>query len=211
MKKIFVGFPVLTGQVDVRFMDALLNTIRAGLKLDLDISPYFVTDDAIIQRVRNDIFHTAYKSGIQTCIFLDSDIVWKPEDLFKLLNGPGVVGATYRKKVDEEVYVGIDKKSIIADKYIETYNMGMGFVKIEREALVIIYENSPKYYDVKDNEIKRAIFQVEFDEQNGMISEDIHMFKKMKRFGIRVYCDTTIDLGHIGRKIYQSNLKEYFK
>jgi hypothetical protein len=213
MKKVLIAFPVLTGQVDVRFLDALLNTTRAGLEKGIDFCPYFVTDDALVQRVRNDIIHAAYNSKMDDCIFLDSDIVWTPDDVFKLLLNPfPVVGASYRKKSDDEViYVGISSNKIerkYNDTLLITDSLGFGFIKLNKEALVPLYENSPLYFDSKSGEMKRAVFQVEFSDL-GIISEDVYCIRKLKELGFDTYIDTTIDIQHIGRKMYGGSLKEY--
>lgn len=218
LKKVFIGIPALDGKFDARFMDALLNTIREGLSQGIDFCPYFVTNDPLIERVRNDILHVAYQSGIENCIFIDSDIVWKPEDIFKLLLSPkDVIGAAYRTKDDvderspgfEYRYAGIpDKTKEVVDGLMETTCLGMGFVKVNRTAFKPIYEEAPSFFDFRDGQTKKAVFRVEFAE-DACVGEDVVFFRALDKKGIKVYIDTSINIGHIGLKVYKGNLQEY--
>jgi hypothetical protein len=215
LKKVFIGIPCLEGKFDARFMDALINTIKAGINKGIDFCPYFVCNDPFIQRVRNDILHIAYQSNIENCIFIDSDMLFTPENVFKLLLSPyDAIGAAYITKDDITIpsqyrYVGLPSKDVeIHNGLIESYYLGFGFIKINRVAFAPVYEKADNFYDFRDNTIKKSLFNVDFV-KDGCIGEDIIFLKKLKENGTKVYIDTTINIGHIGLKVYKGNVEEY--
>jgi hypothetical protein len=107
MRKVMIGTPCLYGQLDVWYTNSLVNTIKMSKDLgDIEITPIWISFDALLQRARNDTLHVAYEGDFDDLIWIDSDIEWNPEWFFKLLNHPvDVVGGTYRKKGDKEEYV----------------------------------------------------------------------------------------------------------
>jgi hypothetical protein len=213
LTKVLVCIPALDGKFDARWVDSMFNLIRAALDKGIDICPFFVTNDALVQRVRNDLFHTAYISNIETAVFLDSDMSWAPDAFFKLLlHNVDIVGATARKKTDDIVYaaIGPEKLKVEENGLIKVQALGMAFTKFSRKAIVDIYEKSPEYYDDKDKTMKRMVFNVTIE--NGiMYSEDVSFTRRVTALGYDVWLDPTIKVDHIGLKVYESNFMNWAK
>ena len=210
--KIMIGTPTYDGKLDVHYNESLINTCIQGLKLGLEIIPFYIAYDALIQRARNDIFKIAYHYNVDCLFFIDADIGWDPDNFFKLvLNQNHIVGGTYRKKTDnEELYVlkikDNEQEISIEQNLIEVQGLGMGFTKIDNYAIKKIWENSEKY--VEDNIEKANVFFVEIKD-NTIISEDIVFCNNWINLDEKIYLDSSITCNHTGIKTFYGNFENW--
>ncbi len=213
MKKVLIGTPCYDGRLDVWYVNSLMSTIRMGIEHGIEITPMWVSFDALIQRARNDTIHIAMEGGFDDLIWIDSDIEWQPEWFFKLLEYPqDVVGGTYRKKGDKEEYVIRKTDNSPIDPVtglLEVSGLGTGFVKMSRRAMQYLWDTSKPYIDPKDNKERRMIFDVVI-ENNDMISEDITAFLKLSNGGFKIWLDTTMTCNHIGPYKFKGDFVPWF-
>lgn len=223
MKRILIGTPSYDGKVDVRYVDSLLNTLSVAANADIQVLPFFICNDSLVQRARNDIFAIAYNNkNIDQLVFIDSDIGWTPEDFMKIvMNENDMVGATYRKKHDDEELYAFkaletykpgepESYNIVPDSngILEVRGIGCGFLKLSRKCLDIMWEKEPKYYSDQRGVIKN-IFECIVNTDNNFVSEDIHMCEKWRELGGKVYLDTTITCTHTGTKTFNGNVANW--
>jgi len=213
-----IGSPCYDGRLDVWYTNSLCNTIKAGIKRDIEITPIWISFDALIQRARNDTIHTMIQGGFDELVWIDTDIEWLPEDFFKLLDYPvDVVGGTYRKKGDIEEYVVRQMTRTPADpttKLLQVDGLGTGFVRMSRAACQYLWDVSRPYIDPKDNQERRMIFDVvigDTDGTPGLISEDIHAFNKLVEGGFSVWLDPKITCNHTGPYKFKGDFSEWYK
>lgn len=213
MRKVMIGTPCYDGRLDVWYVNSLSNTIKESFKHDVEIIPLWISFDALLQRARNDTVHVALDMECDDLIFIDSDIEWKPEWIFKLLDyDVDVVGGTYPKKGDIEEYVLRQLKRKPKDPVtglLEVDGLGTGFVRLSRKALQHLWAISDPYIDPKDNKERRMIFDVVVENQ-GLISEDINMFNKLNRAGYKVWLDPTMTCNHTGPKKFQGSFEKWY-
>jgi hypothetical protein len=215
-KRVLIATPSYDGKLDIFYIDSLLNTISLAEQNNIEVYPFFICYDSLIQRARNDLFKTAYLNGLDVLFFIDGDIGWKAQDFFKLVNSDkDIIGGSYRKKTDDkELYVvkalddndpnlnlNIDEKGIL-----EVAGIGCGFMKISRKAMETLWNCSKSYKSEKDD--SRMIFEV-VCENNDLISEDIYMCKKWRDMGNSVYLDTNITCSHTGTKTFIGNVNNW--
>lgn len=214
MRKVLIGTPCYDGRIDVWYVNALANTIKMSYEKEVEITPMWVSFDALIQRARNDTIHIALEGGYDDIIWIDSDIEWQPEWFFKLLDYPqDVVGGTYRKKGDREEYVlrKIDKSQPDSDTgLLEVHGLGTGFVKMSRKAMQYLWDVSDTYIDPKDNKERRMIFDVVIKNRD-MVSEDIIAFMKLTDGGFKIWLDPAMTCNHIGPYKFQGDFRPWFK
>lgn len=200
-RKVLLGSPCYDGRLDVWYTNALVNTIKLSAAHDVEITPMWVSFDALIQRARNDTIQIALDGDFDALIWIDSDIEWQPEWFFKLLDySEDVVGGTYRKKGDKEEYVirQLENNSIDPTTgLMEVHGLGTGFVKMSKAAMQYLWDVSKPYIDPKDNKERRMIFDV-IIEDNSLVSEDIYAFKKLIEGGFKIWMDTNMTCNHIG-------------
>lgn len=79
---------------------SLINTIKIFESCNFPVKPYFLNNDSLVSRARNNLIGTAMlDQSITHFIFIDGDIVWNPFDIVKLvLSDELVIGGLYPKK-----------------------------------------------------------------------------------------------------------------
>jgi len=214
MRKVMIGTPCYDGRLDVWYTNSLVNTIKESYKHDVEITPMWVSFDALIQRARNDTIQIALEGGFDDLIWIDSDIEWQPEWFFKLLDHPvDVVGGTYRKKGDREEYVirQLDKNTIDPQTgLIEVQGLGTGFLRMSRNAIQYLWDTNRPYIDKKDNKERRMIFDVIVTD-NDLMSEDIYALQKLIDGGFKIWLDPSMTCSHIGPYKFRGDFSTWYK
>ena len=79
---------------------SLINTIKLFESQGLPVKLFFLNNDSLISRARNNLIGSAMlDTSITHFIFIDGDIVWNPIDIIKLiLSDELVIGGLYPKK-----------------------------------------------------------------------------------------------------------------
>jgi len=212
LKKVLIGTPCYDGRLDVWYTNSLCNTLKLAPEYGVEITPIWVSFDALIQRARNDTIHIAMEQSVDALIWIDSDIEWQPEWFYKLLEYPqDVVGGTYRKKGDKEEYVVRQLEQRAPDPrtgLVEVDGLGTGFVKMSRAAIEYLWNTGKPYIDPKDMQERRMIFDVVI-EDNSLISEDIHAFKTLQQGGFACYLDPKMVCNHIGPYKFKGTSERY--
>jgi hypothetical protein len=227
---VLVASPSYDGRFDVRFLTSFILTIEACKQHNINILPYFLCYDSLIQRARNDYFKTAYQSQVDVLFFIDSDIGWKAEDFIKLvLSEKDMIGGAYRKKTDQEelyAFKALEKKfdknnyDLMPDSngILEVYGLGCGFMKLSKKCVKELWENEKSFYyekmDDNDNTkgiIIKNICDCIINEDNHFVSEDILIGRKWRELGNKLYLDTNINCTHIGYKQYDGDVKPWLE
>lgn len=213
MKRVLIGTPCYSGDLDVWYTNALCNTIKQSYEYDTEIIPMWISFDALLQRARNDTIHVALEMDVDELVFIDSDIEWDPDDFFKLLNYPvDVVGGTYRKKGDTEEYVVRQLQRTPKDPttgLLSVDGLGTGFVRLSKKAYTYLWDTATPYLDPKDMKERRMVFDVVI-ENHSLVSEDIHAFNKLKRGGFDIWLDPTITCNHTGPKKFVGDFEKWY-
>ena len=84
--------------------------------------------------------------------------------------------------------------------------MGTGFLKINRFALLKLWEMSDEY--MSEGEKHRMVCDIKV-ENGDLISEDYILCNKWKSLGYRVWLDPTITLNHIGTKKFKGDFNAF--
>jgi hypothetical protein len=199
-RKVLIATPSLDGRLDVWYTNSLINTVRLAQAAGIFVHPVFMSYDALIQRVRNDLVALAVEGEYDDMIFIDSDMEWEPQWVIDLLDrDEDVVGGTARKKTDDaEIYVGkTDDLSYHDNGLIKCKSLGTGFVKLSRKAFTAVWDASVEYKN--ENRVRRMAFDVQVIDGE-LYSEDTVLFKKLGELGFNCWLDPQMTCGHIGTK-----------
>jgi hypothetical protein len=214
-RKVLIATPSYDGTLDVWYVNSLVGTIRESEARGIRIDPIYMSFDALVQRARNDLVAIAVQGNYDDIIFIDGDIEWEPEWIFKLLKYPhDVVGGTYRKKVDDyEDYVvkALDFPPTIDTRtgLMKVGGLGTGFLKLSKKAFRHLWKNAEPYIDHKGKN-SRMVFDIAI--QNGvMVSEDIIMCQRLIADGFDIWLDPRMCCNHTGPKKFQGNFVEWLK
>jgi hypothetical protein len=199
-RKVLIATPSLDGRLDVWYTNSLVNTIRLAQAAGVFVHPVFMSYDALIQRVRNDLVALAVNGEYDDMIFIDSDMEWEPQWVMDLLDREeDVVGGTARKKTDDaEIYVGkTDDLSYHDNGLIKCKSLGTGFVKLSRKAFTAVWDASPEYQN--EGRICHMVFDVQIVDGQ-LYSEDTVLFHKLGDLGFDCWLDPHMTCAHIGTK-----------
>jgi hypothetical protein len=209
VKLIAIATPSFDGKVTVEYASSLADTISYSKKIGVEVHHFFYSKEAIVQSARNKLVATINKDLYDCVIFIDSDIAWKPEDLFKLVDSKkDVIGATYRKKQDKESYAFSEIIDSVDNYTFEVGSLGFGFIKISKKALHNLIGTSDNYID--DGILCKNIFEV-IVKDGQMYSEDVTVCNKLKALGFKIYLDKQINLVHTGTINFIGNFNDWSK
>jgi len=205
MKRVVIATPTYTGEVNMRYTCALLNTSRLGMMKGIDIQVCYTAGDALVQKSRNYLLTCALNNEADDLIFIDDDIEWDPEWVFKLLEYPvDVVGGVYRKKIDDaELYAVRLSEPLEGDSrtgLMKVTGLATGFLRLSRKACLALWESSEPYTNgMLPNE--KMIFDLKI-ENGELFSEDYVMSQKLIKLGFELWIDPRMCCVHIGPKSF---------
>lgn len=213
-RRVLIGTPCYDGKIEVWHANSLVQTIKASSQVGVDITPIWLSYDALIQRARNDLMAIMLEGGFDDIVFIDADIDWDPQDFFKLLSYPvDVVGGTYRKKGDAEIYVAkiLDPKKSNDPQtgLYPTDGLGTGFLRLSRKAVQYLWDTCAPYEEKDQGKVRRMIFDV-IVKDGDLISEDILICQRLIEGGFNIWLDTSITCGHTGMKRYTGDFNTWF-
>ena len=226
-RKILVGTLTYDGRLPVEWVDCLLRSTTLCIQNNIELYPIMLKGEHFIEKGRNDIFDLAIKNDFDDLIYIDSDILWNPEDLIKLLeHDVDCVSATYRRKTTEEVSYpvkftrngeGSDLIEYSEEKDLwKVYGVPAGFLRINKNGMKKLFENCDKYNDVRGDERggdKAIVFYTSFCEKTReFVSEDIGFCNNwMDSCKADLWLDSSIKLQHQGSVNFSGDPDEWIK
>ena len=184
--KIIIGMPTY-GKMTSHTTFSLVNTIM-NCKL---VQEFMIYESCDIVTSRTWLVNEAVKRGATHLLFVDSDMVFQPGSLEKLLaSKKEVIGVKYHQRGFPLAWTHGELKDV-AESETEIYKVryaGTGFLLID---LSII----PK--------LEGAWFSFGRDSQGKMIvGEDVWFCDKAREAGIDTWIDPTVKVGHRGEYTY---------
>lgn len=209
MKRVLIATPCLDQKVDAYFVHSLCESIKLGLKHNLDIKCVFLANESILPMARNELFRLAYDEKYDTMVFIDDDEYWNEKVLIDIINSPkDVVTVPVVNKGDTNIAFNIwlDKNPVIddADGYIKVQKSGTGFLKLSRKAVVDLYESNTEVFF--RNKKLRNICEYTYI-KGDFVGEDITLSNKLKELGYTIWCNPHYTVSHIGNKMYKGDFK----
>lgn len=209
MKKILIATPCLDQKVDAYFVHSLCESIKLGLKNNLDIRCVFLANESILPMARNELFNLAYHENYDAMVFIDDDEYWNEKCLIDIiLSKKDVITVPVVNKGDKEISFNIwipkNKEVDDADGYIKVEKSGTGFLKLSRKVIVDLWESNTELI-FRNKKLKNIC---EYTYENGsFIGEDITLTKKIKELGYIIWCNPHYTVSHIGNKMYKGDFK----
>ena len=188
---------------------------------------YPIFFESLVSRARNAaVAHFLQDEEATHLLFIDSDIIFEPEDVIKLIEAKKeVVGGMYPKKYikwehikkhpeDERVEFQVGTSQINSEGFIETVYAPTGFLMIAKTAIQKLIQKNPQlkyrndidgygigdtFYNLFNVGIKNGIYE----------SEDWGFSSLWREAGGTVYIHPDINVKHVGWHEYEGNLKKY--
>ena len=185
MKKVLIATPCLDQKVDAYFVHSLCESIKLGLKHDLDIRCVFLANESILPMARNELFTLAHKENYDIMVFIDDDEYWKESVLIDIiLSEKDVITVPVVNKGDKDISYNIwlPKTPEIdpTDGYVKVEKSGTGFLKLSRKVIVDLWESNTEL-NFRGKQL-RNICEYTYSD-GGFVGEDITLSKKIKELG----------------------------
>ena len=211
--KITIGMPCGSGSLPWATMMSLLNTVRACDKEGVGIQIESIVGCSVVQWARSIVADKFLKSDSTHLFWIDSDIVWRVEDFFRLVGFGAVldvVGAAYPMKRERGGFLinlagDLGKVEINGLGCVKIRSMGLGFTIMKRAVVEKIAATKEKVIDQANGVEYADIFRVDRT-HGGPRGEDVAFFDDIRDAGYDVWLDPSIRLGHIGTKMYRSDV-----
>ena len=202
MKKVLIATPCLDQKVDAYYVHSLGESIKLGLKHNLDINVVFLANESILPMARNELFNLAYHQNYDIMVFIDDDEYWDAKALIDiLLSDKDVITIPVVNKSDKQVKYNVDlvSKQVDSDGYAQANTTGTGFVKLTRKVFTQLWESNTEL-EFRGKKLKNIC---EYTFCNGsFVGEDITLSKKIKELGYTIWVYTKHTVSHIGNKMY---------
>jgi len=186
---------------------------RFGLNFTIDT----MVNESLVPRARNSLVAKMlfFEPKSTHLMFVDADIGFDPEEIFKLiLADKDVVGGLYPKKALPIQYVvnkitGAKKKGNL----VQVTNLGTGFMMIKRNVIETMIAKHPELHyidaiglDEKYSPYKYALFDTAIDPATlEYMSEDYTFCKRWRDMGGEIFADLSIQLNHIGYYVFKGD------
>lgn len=224
--KLFIPLICYNHTCNTEWMMSILKFTISAREVGLDCTFYPIFFESLVSRARNAaVAHFLADKTATHLLFIDSDIIFEPEDIYRLIQADKeVVAGMYPKK-----YIVWDRLKenpnaervdfpiggnirITEDNYIESEYLPTGFLMIKREAIQKIIDNHPelKYQNDIDGYMSAGdnfynLFRVGINK--GIYeSEDWGFCSLWKETGGQVLIHPDINLKHVGWHNYEGNL-----
>jgi len=177
---------------------------RAGLEWTVDT----MVNESLIPRGRNNLVAKFLSNPQAThLMFIDADIRWQPEYIFKMLetNKDVVCGLYPMKCVPPKFVINAIPNSVKEGQLEEVSTAGTGFMMIKRQCIESMVKAYPetKYNDNirvgKEYEPNMyALFDCSIDSDKNYLSEDWTFCYRWRKLGNKVWVHKDIILDHQG-------------
>jgi hypothetical protein len=241
MIQLFVATPCFGGLVTATYSASVLKLDRACTAKGITLECRFGAGDAMITRARAELVASFLETPATHILFIDADIGFEPEQVFRLLDfNADVTAAAYPLK-----YLDWDKIKRAADasrpnlataalNYVLMWHGGQvtvkngfarvrfaagGFLLARRSAIERLCNAHPelayRHVHLTDKTTKStrvALFDPIIDKDTGeYLSEDYAFCKRWTNMGGEIWTDTQSKLSHTGPITFQGDLSSQFR
>ena len=227
--KVFIPLICYNHTCNTEWMMSILKLLNSAKETGLNMSFYPIFFESLVSRARNAaVAHFLEDEENTHLLFIDSDIIFEPEDVYRLIQAEkDVIAGMYPKKYivwdrlkkdpnAERVDFPIGGEiKVTDDDFIESGYLPTGFLMIKREAILKLIEQHPElkykndidgymggednFYNLFNAGIRNGIYE----------SEDWGFCSLWKESGGQVLIHPDINLKHVGWHEYSGNLVNY--
>jgi hypothetical protein len=206
--------PVGSGSIPWPTATSLMSTLRMCDAQKMDVRVGAPVGCSLVTWARNVVAGEFLKTDFTHLFWIDSDIVWTPNDFFRLVGFGAVhdiIGATYPFKSDPpQVVVNTvgnpGEYQINGYGNVKVKSLGLGFTIVQRAVIEKLAASKPVAKDAINNIECADIFRIGRRKNGEMVGEDIAFFDDARELGFCAWLDPSITLGHVGQKTYRCDV-----
>jgi hypothetical protein len=206
------SIPCYGGQITEPCFNSFIRFVLKAKEVGLDWTLDTMVNESLIPRGRNNLVSKMlYNKAATHLMFIDADIRFQPEHIFRLLQADkDLVGGLYPMKTLPVRYVvnHLNGGAVEGD-LTEILTLGTGFMMVKRQCLEKMIEAYPKTKYVDSIGIGKqyepymyALFDTEIDAAGHYLSEDWTFCFRWRAIGGQIWADRKIVLNHSGHFEY---------
>jgi len=207
--QVLVGIPCYTGEVAAETVNGLLNSINLfhGISWGIGCCHIGIARDNIVSEFLN--------GGWNKLVFIDTDIVFTPQQFQRIIsyNMPVVAGVYKTRSVDGDLTLCPWKSGPVPEhrELAHVRRAATGFMAIQRSVFTTIQERFPeRAYKSKMgpryNFFPAALIHDPNSNEMVVQTDDYGFCDLVNSAGLSVHVDLGVCVGHKGHAIYQVNL-----
>lgn len=215
-RSIFIALPAYDHKVSLKLAISLARFTQAAPRHGIDVQIGSICGCSVVSRARNLLVKDFLDSGCTELLFIDSDINFDPDAIFRLMawggGKKGIVAAVPRVRDPKATYIA----DLEYDENKELTMNGRGLVRATRVATAFMWVNRPvfedlvnahpewDYFDHRSGKMLNAVFDFKVTHE-GYMGEDFLFCDRARGLGYQVWIDPAITLGHMGVQEYVGN------
>jgi len=215
-RKLFIGLPAYDFKVSLKLAISLAKLAQHAPRHGVDIQIGSICGCSVVSRARNLLVNDFLESECDTLLFIDSDINFEADDVFRLMawtaeSGRDIVAGVPRTRSTDMVYIADldeDEGSLTMDArgLVKAQRVATAFMMIRREVITSYVAQNPtrQYFDGRLKKIVPCIFDFLLTEE-GYIGEDYLFCDQARDRGFSIWIDPAIKLGHMGVQEYEGD------
>ena len=228
--KLFIATPAFGHQVTTNYANSLLKFVSTSHpRLAVSSAVHMQSGMALVTQARNNCVAYFLNSDCTHFLFIDADIGFEPEAIFRLIEKDVPLCLTpypvkgYGKDNQLQFIVHFpDKDNVRIDKdgFAEITAGPTGFMMIKREVFEKLAEKYPERKTINKQLVGNKVetmekgwytfFETAQDPENGYLGEDIAFCRLWTNIGGKIYADTQTPLTHFGSHAFHGSLAMMF-
>jgi hypothetical protein len=217
-KHVFFAVPAYTGQIHLETFRSIIGAMMALLQRGDKFTLWDESGNAMIAHARDLTLAQFMASDATHYLSIDNDVVFPPEAVLRLIDAPVEFSAVvYRQRKDPANYCvqwDTSKPELWADPetgLLEVLAVPAGFMCLTRsciERMNAAYEG--KTFKDKSAPNGKAVALFDNIHEGSMYwGEDFSFCKRWRDIGGQIWIDPTINMGHIGNKMFTGSLGDW--
>lgn len=210
-----IGFPC-GSQLPWQTALSLTKTAKYLTERRIAMGVCCIAGSSVVTWARSKVLDTFLQGKAKHLFWIDSDIVWEPENLLKMIalaTKYQVVCGAYAQKTDAQTIVirhpDLSTYEINPHGLVKIQGSGLGFTVITREVAQKLSDSKPFAWDPVEERPIRDVFRLDTMDRGhefpDVRHEDIAFFADLIELGYDIWLDPTAQLGHVGAKVYRNN------
>ena len=213
-RKLFIGIPTYDGKLSVKLAYTLAALMPMAMQHGMSVKLGHVSGCSIITMARNMLVDQFLDSECTDLLFIDSDVIARPEDILRLMAQSGdkdITAGSYPRRARDkkffmDLYFDENNELEFDGAMMRIQRVGTGFMLIRRHVVEDIANRSEKY--LGQDGIGQVANVFEFTMQDGkFVGEDYTFCDKARSLGYKVWVDVEISLPHVGQEEFTNDFK----
>lgn len=215
-RRLFIAIPAYDFKVTLKLAISLAHFMQQAGQYGIEVQIGSICGCSVVSRARNLLAKDFLESDCTDLLFIDADINFHADDVFRLLawtSDPkkGIVAGVPRTRKTNKVYIATLDQD---DQGLTMNGMGLvratrvatAFMMVRRDVFEKLVANHPEWSYRDDNSGRdlHAIFDFKVTPE-GYIGEDFLFCDRTRELGFEVWIDPTIKLGHMGVQEYEGD------